>query len=99
MRTRTERWARYRAKILKTPDSKFHSKPHLDAATAEEKEELVDKVRSPGAIFLPSLGRGKVITMKGWRVQTRTLLILKFVLTVLIAIGMVFWWFLWVMPN
>lgn len=97
MKTRTEKWAKYRAKILRTPDYKFKNKPHFSPTSKEEAALLMDKASASSAVNVSALPRKKPTPYGVYLSKKRNALILKLVLLGLAIIGLVLLWFFWVM--
>ena len=97
MKTRIEKWAKYRAKIANTPDYKFKNKPHFSSTSKEEAALLYDKASASNAVSVSALPRKKPTPYGVYLSKRRNALILKFVLLGLTIVGLVLLWFFWVM--
>ncbi len=96
MKTRMEKWARYRSKIAATPADKFKNKPHFTNASDEETALLLEKGRASSAVTAKGLPTKKVTPWGVYLSKKRRALIFKFVLLVVAVAGMIALWFLWV---
>lgn len=96
MKTRMERWARYRKKIQRTPEHKFRSHPHFERTSKEEERSLLEKGSASSAVSLSSLPKKRLTPYGVYLARKRNALIGKFVLLGIAIIGLVLLWFLWV---
>ncbi len=96
MKTRIEKWAKYRAKIANTPDYKFKSKPHFSPTSKEEAALLLDKASASSAVNVSALPKKKPTPFGVYLSKKRNALILKFVLLGATIIGLILLWFFWV---
>jgi hypothetical protein len=104
MKTRTEKWSHYRAKILRTPESKFPVRKVADRPLSPSDAAVVASTDKPGL----AIGYGTIIGAKGrkkerpatpyaiYSKRKRGWLIFKLVLFVAVSSGFVAAWFLWV---
>jgi hypothetical protein len=99
MKTRTKKWARYRASIQKTPSEGFSPRKRLTLKTNEGDEEAIAKTAvSKGAISLENVGEKKhhVTPYVIYKRRKTIYFLLKITLLVVVVIGFVLWYIYWV---
>lgn len=96
MKSRMQKWAKYRRKIKETPEEKFKFRPHLAPTSKEEAELLLDKGSASSAVSLSSLPKKRITPYGVYLSRNRTILIVKIVFLAITMIGFLLLWFLWV---
>jgi hypothetical protein len=99
MKTRTKKWARYRAKIQNTPSVSFSPRKRLTLSTNEGDQEAIAKTAvSKGAISLESVGEKKhhATPYAIYKRRKSIYLLLKIALLVIVVAGFVLFYIYWV---
>jgi hypothetical protein len=101
MRTRMEKWARYRAKIVAMPGQKFPKSKRLGRPMGDSDLSYVDSlpksknaIRPEAAAALPSNENATPYAV--YKKRKREWLIVKLALLALAVIGFTLLWFYWV---
>lgn len=99
MKSRTKKWARYRAKIQNTPDKGFSPRRRLELVTDEGDKEAIEKTAvSKGAISLETVGEKKHHSTPYaiYNKRKSLYLFLKILLLVVVVAGFAIWYVYWV---
>jgi len=97
MKSRTEKWARYRASIRKTPESKFPKRKEIiEDTSASDEITIASSTNALGTISTSGTKRGKGTSYSVYTKRKRAELIFKLVVTVIVVIAFILAWHLWV---
>lgn len=97
MKSRTEKWARYRAEIKNTPEAKFPKRKEIiEDASAKDIELIASSTKAQGSISSSGAKKAKGTSYSVYTKRKRAEIIIKAVVTVVAIIGFVLLWFLWV---
>ena len=97
MKTRTEKWARYRADIRKTPENKFPRRKEIIEDTSANDEIVIAKSTSAkGTISTSGTKKTRGTSYSVYTKRKRAQLIIKLAVTVVVIVAFVLAWFLWV---
>ncbi len=96
MKTRMEKWAKYREKIKNTPESKFKKKPFFVSSSEEEAAAILEKGNVSSAVTMNSLPKKRLTPYGVYLSHKRNVFIMKLILLCLAIVGMILLWLLWV---
>lgn len=98
MKSRTKKWAHYRAAIRKTPDNKFPKRKEIIEDTSATDEDVIASATDALGTIVTSGTKKKIGTSYSvYTKRKRTQFIFKLVVTALVIIGFILAWNLWVM--
>ena len=98
MRSRTKKWAHYRAAIKATPEARFPKrKDFIEASSSIDQAAIEQSAKAKGAITSDNLKNKRATPYTVYAKRKNGLLVFKLSVTLMVAAGFVCAWFFWVM--